>query len=370
MIRVISVDTGDERHYAAAADGGEGIMSERVGNGRAANRAKPRSDAPTRFQRLQTRGGQLLQWFPELGKTLLREGEPSLEAVLSQIQSLRGEVRRRAGATGRDLEARAERLLGDLERQAVDRLQPLLSRAQVASQRETEALEDRVARLEGRLDPLFEDRAALSSRVATLERQLMEARSEMGERIRELDVRAAAAEHVRTDVAELRSHLDALAKEQLTRSLELGKLHDRITRMELRFGDLLKEHGAHLAEHEEVKKRLGVLASEIETSIRLAATAADQARQATAAAQGSEERVTTLAAERLRERTDLEQLGERGLEIERIIRQLELRIGDLAERHTGVREEVAGLAARMAKLELTSAPAPTSSGAIERSEGH
>jgi chromosome segregation ATPase len=366
------VDTGIERHYAAAAvgDGEEGIMNERVGNGRAANRPKPRPDATTRFQRLQTRGGQLLQWFPELGKTLLRESEPSVEAVLSQIQSLRGEVRRRAGETGRDLEARAERLLSDLERQAIERLQPILSRAHVASQRDTEALEDRVAHLEDRLGPLLDDRVALSTRVATLEHQLMEARSELGERVREIDLRIAAAEDVRTDVAELRNQLDALAKDQLTRSLELGKLHDRMTRMEMRFGDLLKEHGTHLAEHEDVKKRLGALPADIENAARLATNAADQARHATAAAQVATDRLTALAGERLRERTDLEQLGERGLEIERIIRQIELRIGDLAERHTGVREELASLAARTAKLELTAAPQATASIGIERTEGH
>ncbi len=344
-------------------------MSERVGNGRT-SRPKPRPDATTRFQRLQTRGGQLLQWFPELGKTLLRESEPSLEAVLNQIQSLRGEVRKRAGETGRDLEARAERLLGDLERQAIERLQPLLNRAHVASQRETEALENRVAHLEGRLGPLLDDRAALSSRVASLERQLMEARSETGERIRELDVRIAAADDVRTDVAELRSQLDTLAKEHLTRSLELGKLHDRLTRMEMRFGDLLKEHGAHLAEHEDVKRRLGALPADIENALRVAASAADQAREATATAQAAAERLTTLAAERLRERGDLEQLGERGLEIERIIRQIELRIGDLAERHTGVREDLASFAARVAKVELAAAPSPASGAVAEHSEGH
>jgi hypothetical protein len=79
--------------------------------------------------------------------------------------------------------------------------------------------------------------------------------------------------------------------------------------------------------------------------------------------------VTALAVEHTRERGDFEQLGERGLEIERIIRQVELRLGDLAERHTGFREDLAGLAARMAQLEITAAPAagPTSA---ERSEGH
>ncbi|MBI3767992.1 MAG: hypothetical protein HY271_05780 [Deltaproteobacteria bacterium] len=196
-------------------------------------------------------------------------------------------------------------------------------------------IEDRLAHLEGRLGPLLDERVALSSRVAGLERELGEARAELRERVHELDLRLAATTDVRSDLVELRGHLDALATEQLARSLELGKLDDRVVRMEMRFGDLLKEHGTHLADHEDVKKGLAAL-----------------------------------AAERARERTDLEQLGERGLEIERIIRQVELRLGDLAERHTGAREDLAGLAARTAQLELTTAPPPAPSTAIDRSEGH
>lgn len=346
-------------------------MNERVGNGRPSSRkTRPEGDTATgAFRRLQSRGGQLLHWFPELGKTLLRDGEPGLEAVLGQIQTLRSELRRRAGETGRDLEARAERLLGELERQAVQRLQPILSRAHVASQTDTEALEQRVAHLEGRIGPLLDDRMELTNRVAGLERQLNEARADVAERVREIDLRLSTTDDIRGDVHELRGHLDALAKEHVARSLELGKLQDRIVRMEMRFGDLLKEQGGHLAEHEDVKKRLGVLASEVDAATRLARSAADDAMKATTAVRASSDRLAALAVERVRERTEFEQLGERGLEIERIIRQLELRLGDLAERHTGAREDLAGLAARLAQLELTAAP-PAQPSNLERSEGH
>jgi chromosome segregation ATPase len=328
------------------------------------------ASASTTFRRLQTRGGQLLQWFPELGKTLLREGEPGLESVLNQINSLRGEVRRRAGATGRDLEARAERLLGEIERQAVERLQPLLSRAHVASQNETGAIEERVAHLEARIGTLLEDRAMLTGRVTDLEHQLRETCVELGERVREVDLRLTATDDIRGDLAELHGQLDTLAKDHVARSLELGKLHDRIVRMEMRFGDLLKEQGNHLTDHDDMKKRLADLAAEIDAAMRLARAGADEAAQGTILARGSADRLAALAVERARERTDFEQLGERGLEIERILRQVELRLGDLAERHTGVREDLGTLAARMAQLELTAAPAPAPSSGVERSEGH
>jgi chromosome segregation ATPase len=358
-------------------------MSERVGNGRPSGRGKTRTEsdaaagratfrdtasADTTFRRLQTRGGQLLQWFPELGKTLLREGEPGLESVLNQINSLRGEVRRRAGATGRDLEAKAERLLGELERQAVQRLQPLLNRAHVASQNETGAIEERVAHLEARIGTLLEDRAMLTGRVTDLEHQLRETCVELGERVREVDLRLTATDDIRGDLAELHHQLDTLAKDHVSRSLEIGKLHDRIVRMEMRFGDLLKEQGNHLADHDDVKKRLADLAAEIDAAMRLSRAGAADAAQATTLARDSVDRLAALAVERARERTDFEQLGDRGLEIERILRQVELRLGDLAERHTGVREDLGTLAARMAQLELTAAPAPSSG--VERSEGH
>jgi chromosome segregation ATPase len=322
------------------------------------------------FRRLQSRGGQLLHWFPELSKTLLGEGEPGLEAVLSQINSLRTEVRRRAGATGRDLEARAERILGELERQAVQRLQPLLNRAHVASQNDTGALDDRVVHLESRIGTLLEDRAMLTGRVNDLENQLRETRVELGERVREVDMRLTTTDDLRSDLADLRHQLDTLAKDHVARSLELGKLQDRILRMEMRFGDLLKEHSAHLADHQDVKKRLGDLATAIEAATRLTRSAADQATEATTLARSAADRVAAFTVEHARERSEIEQMDTRGAEVERVVRQLELRVGDLGERHSGVREDLATLGARMAQLELTAAPAPAPSSGTERSEGH
>lgn len=322
------------------------------------------------FRRLQSRGGQLLHWFPELGKSLLGEGDPGIESILSQINSLRGEVRRRAGATGRDLEARAERILGELERQAVQRLQPLLSRAHVALQNETGALDERVAHLEARIGTLLEDRAMLTGRVGDLEHQLRETCVELGERVREVDLRLTATDDLRGEIGDVRHQLDTLAKDHVGRSLELGKLHDRIVRMEMRFGDLLKEHSGHLADHEELKKRLGDLANETEAATRLARAAAEQATEATTLGRAAADRLAAFTVEHARERSEIEQMDNRGVEVERVVRQLDLRVGDLGERHAGVREDLATLGARMAQLELTAAPAPAPSSGSERSEGH
>ncbi|HEY2387315.1 MAG TPA: hypothetical protein VGK30_10160 [Candidatus Binatia bacterium] len=356
------------RDAAAARAAFRDAMADTTERANAASAAS--AAAGKAFRRLQSRGGQLLHWFPELGKSLLGEGDPGLESVLGQINSLRTEVQRRAGATGRDLEARAERILGELERQAVQRLQPLLSRAHVASQNETGALDERVAHLEARIGTLLEDRAMLTGRVTDLESQLRETRVELGERVREVDMRLTATDDLRGDLTDLRRELDTLAKDHVARSLELGKLQDRILRMEMRFGDLLKEHSAHLADHEDVKKRLGDLAAEIEAATRLARAAADQATEATTLARSAADRFAAFSVEHARGRSEIEQMETRGAETQQVVRQLELRVGDLGERHSGVREDLGTLGARMAQLELTAAPAPAPSSGTERSEGH
>jgi len=360
-------------------------MSEREHTGRS-NRSKAAAKAnENAFRRLQTRGERLLHWFPELGKGWLREGEPGIDSILEQIRSLSGQVSRRAQRTGRDIETRAERLLADIEKQAVRGLKPLLTRAQVASHAEVGSLDRRIAHVEGRLGSLLDDRAEITSRVLELEHQIEETRVDMSERLREFNLALATSDAVRGEIAGVREHLDALSKEQVTRSLELGKLHDRVVRLEMRFGDLLKEQGGQLAEHEEMNKRLGALGAELEQSLHALRAAVDQAAESAATARATADRVTAIAGERARDRADIEQLARRSGELdtlarrtgelealarrvgdseaitrradelERTLRQVELRVGDLTERQTATREELTAFAARTRQLEASAA---------------
>ena len=132
-------------------------------------------ESESTLRRLQARGERLLQWFPELRKTWQRDAEPSLEALVNQLQSLGGEVSRRAQETGRDLEARAERLLGDLERQAVRGLGPILSRANLASGSELADIDTRLHELETRLAPIAEREDRLEASIEGVRRALDEA---------------------------------------------------------------------------------------------------------------------------------------------------------------------------------------------------
>jgi hypothetical protein len=340
-----------------------GRTKARMENERAAERE-------TTLRRLQARGERLLQWFPELRKTWQRDAEPSIEALLSQLQSLGGQVSRRAQETGRDLEARAERILADLERQAVRGLGPLLSRANLASGSELSSVEDRLAQLEARLEPLVADRANTAARLAEIHQRLDEARVDADERVRELAVGISAAGELRSDLANVHVHLDGLSKEQVTRSLEIGKLHDRLIRLEMRMGDVLKEQGNQLTTQQEVGRKLGEMDETLAESRRGVQALREQTVSGAAELRATEGRLTALASARNGDHDELGRLADLLATIQQTLRQVDLRLGDLGERHTGVREELAGLAARVSHLELASTGAVSSTILSDRSEGH
>ena len=334
-------------------------------------RAKPRIEpTPTTFSRLQARGERLLQWFPELRKTWQRDGEPGLEALLAQLQSLGGEMSRRAQETGRGLEARAERVLADLERQAVRGLSPLLSRANLASGSEVTTLEDRLAHLEARVEPMLADRDQLAGRVGDLQRELSEARAEVTERLREVTVRAGVGDELRDDLAATREHVEVVAKEHATRSLDLGKLQDRLVRLEMRLGDILKEHGTIIVGQQDLGRRLAALDAGATESARGTQGLRDQLAAVAADGRCTESRVNAMVTARASEHDELARLGDVLSSIQQTLRQVDLRLGDLGERYSGIREELSALGARVSQLELAPTRSVGSSVLGERAEGH
>lgn len=352
-------------------------MSVREASQRA-NRSKTRNEseraeAETTLHRLQARGERLLQWFPELRKTWQRDAEPSLEALLGQLQSLGGEVSRRAQETGRDLEARLERVLGDLERQAVRGLGPLLSRANLASGSEVSDLETRLARLEERqehLAPLPERSVELADAVATVRTSLDEARVEVGERFREMTMRLAATDELHQELVRTHAHLDALSKEQVTRSLDVAKLQDRLVRLEMRMGDVLKEQADHGAAQQDTQRRLGELEQTAGASTRDVQYLRGQVEGATSEGRATDARLTALMSARNVDRDELTRLGDLLAGIQQTLRQVDLRLGDLGERYAGVRDELANLSARVSHLELAQTRPVPGTMFTAPSEGH
>ncbi len=329
-----------------------------------------RAESESTLRRLQARGERLLQWFPELRKTWQREAEPSLEALLAQLQSLGGQVSRRAQETGRDLEARAERILADLERQAVRGLGPLLSRANLASGSELSDLETRLNELEGRIAPIAEREAQLSTAVADVQRTLVDARADATERLREIALRLAASDELQQDLGRVHEHLDAMSKEQVARSLEIGKLHDRLVRLEMRMGDVLKEQSSQMTTQQDLVRRVDEVDHASADSTHTMQYLRGQIEGAAADGRATDARLAALMSARNGDHDELTRLAELLGSIHQALRQVDLRLGDLGERHSGVREELANLSARVSHLEL--APTQPVSNALltGRSEGH
>lgn len=348
------------------------------------NRSKPRTESDrvemesaSALRRLQERGERLLQWFPELRKTWQRDAEPSLEALVTQLQSLGGQVSRRAQETGRDLEARAERLLGDLERQAVRGIGPLLSRANLASGTEIADLDSRLLALEERVEPMTEREARLEASQSTLEAALDgmrctldEARADVTERLREVTMRLAAGEELQQDVGRVHEHLDALSKEQVARSLDIGKLQDRLVRLEMRMGDVLKEQSGQLAAHQDVARRVGEIEQGTTEATRGLHYLRGQVEGAAADGRATDARLTALMSARNGDHDELTRLADLLSSIHQTLRQVDLRIGDLGERYAGVRDELANLAARVSHLELAPTQPVSATMLTGRTEGH
>ncbi|MCC6763337.1 MAG: hypothetical protein IT293_01620 [Deltaproteobacteria bacterium] len=363
-----------------------------------ARTAAESSEAETTLHRLRARGERLLQWFPELRRTWQRDAEPNLEALLGQLQALGGQVGRRAQKTGRDLEARVERLLGDLERQAVRGLGPLLSRANLASGSDLADVHERLQDLEARLAPLAgrhaelaERHDALAAREADLARRhtelaerdtelgaaldavrmtLMEARADAIERLREMTMRLTASEELQHDLGRVHEHLDALSKEQVARSLDIGKLHDRLVRLEMRMGDLVKEQGVQVNLQQETERRLVDIDHAAGEAARVAQYVHNQVEGAAADGRATDARLTALMSARNGDHDELTRLADLLGSIHQTLRQVDLRLGDLGERYAAVRDEIANLAVRVSHLELAPTQPVSATLLVGSTEGH
>src|SRR6185503_4351018 len=103
--------------------------------------------------------------------------------------------------------------------------------------------EGRLGKLEQQLAPLAEREAELAASLGGMRTTLDGARAEVSERLREMTMRLTASEGLQEDLAGVHQQLDSLSRDQVSRSLEIGKLQDRLVRLEMRMGDVLKEQG-------------------------------------------------------------------------------------------------------------------------------
>ncbi len=378
--------------------------SQRPSRSKARTAAESR-EAETTLHSLRARGERLLQWFPELRKTWQRDAEPGLEALVGHLQALGGRVGRRAQETGRELEARIESLLGEFERQAVRGLGPLLSRVNLASGAGLADVEERLLNLEARLGPLADRQAELAERhhalaacdadlarhhaelaargselaerdaelgsaIDAVRMTLMEARADATERLREMTMRLTAGEELQHDLGRVHEHLDALSKEQVARSLDVGKLHDRLVRLEMRMGDIVKEQGTQMDAQQEAGRRLGEIDQAIVEATRVAQYVRSQVEGAAADGRATDARLTALLSARNGDHDELTRLADLLGSIHQTLRQVDLRLGDLGERYAAVRDEIANLAARVSHIELAPTQPVSATILVGRTEGH
>jgi chromosome segregation ATPase len=199
---------------------------------------------------------------------------------------------------------------------------------------------------------------------------LDEARAEVGERFRETTMRLTASGEVQHELSRVHAHLDALSKEQVSRTLEIGKLHDRLVRLEMRMGDVLKEQEAHQAAQHDVVRRIGELDQAIGESVRGVQYVHGQVEGAAADGRATDTRLTTLMAARNGDHDELTRLANVLGSIQHTLRQVDLRLGDLGERYTDVRDELANLSARVSNLELAPTRPVSATELTGRTEGH
>jgi DNA repair ATPase RecN len=143
-----------------------------------------------------------------------------------------------------------------------------------------------------------------------------------------------------------------------------------MVRIELRMGDVLKEQAAHLAAQHDVTRRVGEIDQRVAEVNAAAAAAREQATAATMEIRAADSRLTTVVAARNADHDELTRLEELLGAIQQTLRQVDLRLGDLGERYTGLREELANLSLRVSNLELAPTRPADAAMLTGRSEGH
>jgi uncharacterized coiled-coil protein SlyX len=135
-------------------------------------------------------------------------------------------------------------------------------------------------------------------------------------------------------------------------------------------GDVLRDHDAELAARTALERRLGAVEQTISESTRAVQAVRDQAIDIITEGRATDARLTALVSARNTDHDELGRLTDVLASVQQTLRQVDLRLGDLGERYGAVREELAGMAARVSNLELAPARAVGQSIMAERTEGH
>ncbi len=84
-------------------------------------------------------------------RLISKDQKRAMDRLLTQAQTLRSGLEKRARRASRDVEAQAHRLVATIEKEATKRLRPLLERLDLPTRDEVRNLAKRVAQLEKKL---------------------------------------------------------------------------------------------------------------------------------------------------------------------------------------------------------------------------
>lgn len=110
---------------------------------------------------LQAEGEKLLARVrKEAGKLVSKDQRKAIDSLLAQAKSIRNDVQRRTEKALKTLEARAEKIYGQIESQAKKRIEPLVRRLSLPTKREVEQLAKRLSSLEKKVEDLLSSKSS------------------------------------------------------------------------------------------------------------------------------------------------------------------------------------------------------------------
>jgi len=272
----------------------------------------------------------------------------AVDFLASQFRSLRELLEGQVESTVKRLERRIDSMLGELESRTARRIEPLLSRADVARKQDLWPVDRRLGRLEERVRGLLEEQNRLAISTGRIEREWQGLRVDFHERLAESSERVTELERLREALDEIRQSTEKLAKEGLARAVEAAKVNDRLVRLETRLADIARECDALASGQRELNQRLGALSEKLHEEMGKAGGAAEEVAMLRAEVEDVIHRVSGLSDLQQANRYELDRLSS-------LLRNressLDVRLSEVVERQRRAAAELAELAGKLLDLE-------------------
>ncbi len=314
---------------------------------RQSNSSKGKTKRGSRKAESRSGGWTLLGLVPQ-ARRLLGDNRVAVDFLASQFRSLRELLEGQVESTMKRLERRIDSMLGELESRTARRIEPLLSRAEVARKQDLWPVDHRLGRLEQRIRGLLEEQNRLTISIGRIEREWQGLRVDLNERLAESSERATELEGLREAVEETRQSAEKLAKEGLARAVEAAKVNDRVVRLEMRLADIARECDALASAQRELNQKLGALGEKLHEGMGKAGGAAEEVAMLRAEVEDVIHRVSGLSDLQQANRYELDRLSSLLRNREN---SLDARLSEVVERQRRAAAELGELAGKLFDLE-------------------